>query len=101
MTTTSRLQVRFNGKDYRPAKMVRTSYANKDYFSITLDAGDDVEIKSDFNGTMQKELDPSTWNIFGRYNQNFDNVTVWLVPIVLETCVNASASQPIPFCENA
>ena len=31
----------------------------------------------------------------------FDIVPGWLVPIVLETGVNASANQSIPFCEIA
>ena len=31
----------------------------------------------------------------------FDNVPVWLVSTVLETCVNASATQSIPLCETA
>jgi hypothetical protein len=31
----------------------------------------------------------------------YDNVSEWLAPIVLETCVNASVTQSIPFCEIA
>jgi hypothetical protein len=50
MTTTDRLRVRFNDKDYSPAKIVRINYANKDYFSITWNDGGDVDIKSEFNG---------------------------------------------------
>ena len=69
----NRLRVRFNENDYCPAKMVCINYENKDYFSITWDAGGDVEIKSEFNGTLQKELDPRTWNIVGRDKQNVDS----------------------------
>jgi hypothetical protein len=56
---------------YRTAKMVRINYSKKDYFSVTWDAGGDVEIKSEFNGTIQKELE-RIWNIVGRENRNVD-----------------------------
>jgi hypothetical protein len=86
MTNTSRLHVRFNDMDYHPAKMVRINYAGKDYFSITWDAGGDVEIKSEFNGTIQKELEPRTWNIVGREYRNVDTYvkvsidnTLWII----------------------
>jgi hypothetical protein len=52
MTTAIRLLVRFNENVYRTAKMVRINYSKKDYFYIKWD----VEIKSEFNGTIQKDL---------------------------------------------
>lgn len=85
---TSRLQVRFNDKVYSPTKMVCIDYANRDYFSITLDAGGDLEIKSEFNGTIQKELDPSRWSIVGRNNQNPDNFVKVLIGNTLGSLKN-------------
>jgi hypothetical protein len=69
-----RLLVRFNEKDYLPAKMARINYENEDHFSVTWSAADDVKIESKFDTT--RVLDPDKWNIEVRETNNFVKVSI-------------------------